>query len=82
MRADRRARIASRAIGLFVALLSFAVAGMGVLRYFNPRVNAFFGSRELLIGVLLVVAAALGIWMIGLVRREWRPVASSAGPGG
>jgi nickel/cobalt transporter (NiCoT) family protein len=35
-RADRRARIASRAMGLLVAGLSFLVAAIGAVRWFNP----------------------------------------------
>jgi high-affinity nickel-transport protein len=59
-RADHRARIASRAIGLFVALLSFAVAALGAIRYFNPRMDASLESWGLPIGVLILLAVALG----------------------
>jgi len=73
-RADRRARMASRAIGLLVAALSFGVAAVGVVRYFNPRLDGILESRGYLIGTLLVLAVALGSVVLGLgyPRRPWR----------
>ncbi len=67
-RADRRARLASRAIGLFVALLSFAVAALGVVQYYNPSWDAILESSGLLIGVSLVIAVALGSILLGPLR--------------
>jgi high-affinity nickel-transport protein len=58
--ADRRARVASRAIGLFVAMLSLAMAALGIAHYFSPRWDVILESSGLLIGVLLVIAVALG----------------------
>lgn len=46
-RADSRARVASRIMGVTVALLSFAVAGLGLLRQFSPTVAAWQEGREL-----------------------------------
>jgi nickel/cobalt transporter (NiCoT) family protein len=68
-RADRRAQLASRAIGFFVALLSVAVAALGIARYFNPRVEVLLGPYELLIGLALVSTVALGLSLIGLASR-------------
>jgi high-affinity nickel-transport protein len=59
-RADRRARMASRAIGLFVALISFAVAALGAVRYFSLLPEGSLDSRGLLVGILLIVAVGLG----------------------
>lgn len=71
-RADRRARIASRMIGLFVAILSILVALTGVLRYFDPAVNSLLPTGEPLAGVFLVVTVALVIAVLGLAysRRD------------
>lgn len=63
-RADRRARLASRAIGLFVALLSFAVATLGAVRYFNPRLDASLESWGLPIGIMLLLTVALGFYLL------------------
>ncbi len=75
-RADRRARIASRAIGGFVAVLSFAVAALEWLRYLDRRVDALFAPRETLAGLLIVAAAALGITALGRLPR--RPAAETS----
>jgi len=73
-RADRRARMVSRAIGLCVAALSFGVAAVGVVRYFNPRLDGILESRGHLIGVLLVLSVAFGstVLRLGYPRRPLR----------
>jgi high-affinity nickel-transport protein len=55
-RADRRALIASRAMGLAIAGLSLLVASYGAARYFFPALAAYTQARELLLGL-----AAVGI---------------------
>lgn len=59
-RADANARIASRIMGMTVALLSLTVAGLGLSRRFLPEAAAWQEQRELLIGagVILVVAGS------------------------
>ena len=59
-RADANARIASRIMGISVALLSLTVAGLGLSRQFLPAAAAWQEGRELLIGfsVILVVASS------------------------
>jgi high-affinity nickel-transport protein len=57
-RADVRARIASRIMGITVALLSLTVAGLGLSRQFLPEAAAWQEGRELLIGVSVVVVVA------------------------
>jgi high-affinity nickel-transport protein len=64
-RQDRRARVASRAIGVFVAMLSFAVAILGAVRYFSADADVAVGAYESIIGVLFVLTAAVGIVIIG-----------------
>jgi high-affinity nickel-transport protein len=71
-RADRRARIASRAIGMGVSILSFAVATLAIVRYFHPGINTALRSRDLLIGMLVVTATVVGIVLIGRVRSRRR----------
>jgi len=51
-RADVKARIASRIMGVCVALLSFVVAGLGLLRRLSPETVAWQEGRELLIAHL------------------------------
>ena len=75
-RADHRARIVSRGIGLLVAFLSFAVAIVGVTCYFQPPLEATIEPWTPLIGVLLVLAAALGCYL--LARK---PLTDDIAPG-
>jgi high-affinity nickel-transport protein len=71
-RADGRARMASRAIGLFVALISFAVAALGVARYFSSRADGGLDSRGLLVGVALLLAVAVASILTGLAYAPHR----------
>ena len=57
-RADASARIASRIMGMSVALLSLAVAGLGLSRQFLPEAAAWQEGRELLIGPSIIVVIA------------------------
>lgn len=68
-RADRRARMASRAIGLFVVLISFGVAALGAARHFSLQPDGSLDSRGLLVGIALIVAAALGSMLLGFAFR-------------
>ncbi len=67
---DHRARVASRAIGLLVTFLSFAVAGLGVFRYFSRDVDMAIGTRETVVGILLAAAVVVGIVILGNVGAE------------
>lgn len=58
-RADSTARVASRIMGVTVALLSIAVAGLGLSRRFLPEVSAWQDGRELFIGTSIVVVVAV-----------------------
>jgi len=56
-------------IYLFVALLSFAVAGLRIAAYFNPQVDVLLEPCKLLVGLALVAGSALGLALIGLRSR-------------
>lgn len=57
-RADATARTASRIMGITVALLSLAVAGLGLSRRFLPEAAAWQEGRELFIGIFVVAVVA------------------------
>lgn len=57
-RADATARAASRIMGVTVALLSLAVAGLGLSRQFFPEASAWQEGRELFIGIAIIIVIA------------------------
>lgn len=59
-RADDTARLASRIMGGTVALLSLAVAALGLSRRFFPEAAAWQEGRELFIGVAIILVIAVG----------------------
>lgn len=58
-RADATARAASRIMGVTVASLSLAVAGLGMSRIFFPQASAWQQGRELIIGVSIIFVVAV-----------------------
>jgi high-affinity nickel-transport protein len=68
---DRHARLVSRAMGCLVATLSFGVAILGALRYFNPNVNTVVGAYEAPIGITLVLTVIGAMVLVG--RFAHRP---------
>ncbi|MBI5790142.1 MAG: nickel transporter [Rhodocyclales bacterium] len=66
-RADQRARIASRVMGLMVAAISFAVAGFGLARWLQADIAQWYEGKELLVGggVILLIGASflVGNWL-------------------
>ena len=66
-RADRRACIASRLMGLLVAAISLGVAGFGLARWLRVDVSQWYEGKELLIGIgvigLLTAGFLLGKWL-------------------
>lgn len=66
-RADQRARIASRIMGLMVAAVSFSVAAFGLARWLRSDVSQWYEGKELLVGVgviaCLAVSFAVGTWL-------------------
>lgn len=63
-RADHRARIASRVMGLMVAAISFSVAGLGLARWLHADVSQWYEGKELLVGVGVIVLLT-GSFLIG-----------------
>lgn len=78
-RADYRARIASRIMGLMVALISFGVAGCGLARYFRDDLSRWYEGKELIVGLAVIVLLGLS-YLIGttLARQFQEEVAASA----
>ena len=66
-RADHRARIASRVMGLMVAAISFSVAAFGLARWLRADISHWYEGKELLVGVgvivLLTCSFVLGNWL-------------------
>lgn len=70
-RADRTARIASRAMSLVVSSLSLLVAGFGVLKILSPEAEAWGEGKELLFGGLVVLCLASSfVLAMRLARSE------------
>lgn len=70
-RADQRALIASRVMGLVVAGLSLLVGAFGIAKYFFPVVAAHSEGRELMFGLVVVGIVALSFLVA--VRLAGRP---------
>lgn len=69
-RADQRACIASRIMGLVVAGLSLAVGAFGLAKYFFPAVADYSSGRELSFGILFIAVVALSYFIaLGLAGR-------------
>lgn len=64
-RADRRALVASRAMGLSIAGLSLLVGSYGLARLFFPAIASYTAERELLLGCAAVAIIGLS-FLIGL----------------
>ena len=77
-RADRRARIASRVMGLAVAAISFAVAGFGLARWLNANVSDWYEGKELAIGLGVIVLLAASFVLGTLLARNTQAAAKAA----
>jgi len=64
-RADRRARVASRVMGLSIAFLGIAIAGLGAARLLSVEAAAALAGAELALGlgVAMIVAASFAVAM-------------------
>ena len=64
-RADRRARVASRVMGLAIALLGIGIAGLAMARLLSARAAALLAGAELAtgFGVALVAVASFAVAM-------------------
>ena len=70
-RADQRALIASRVMGLAVGGLSLLIGVFGIARYFFPEVGAHTEGRELLMGLAVVGTMAASFFLaLRLSRRQ------------
>ncbi|MBI5786456.1 MAG: nickel transporter [Rhodocyclales bacterium] len=69
-RADQTARIASRAMGLVVAILSLAVAGFSLAKWSLPAIDAWGEGKDLALGMgVISVIAASFLFAMWLARR-------------
>lgn len=71
-RADRRALVASRAMGLSIAGLSLLVGSYGAARQFYPAIAGHTAERELLFGSAAVAIVGLS-FLIGLRLAQAAP---------
>jgi nickel/cobalt transporter (NiCoT) family protein len=64
-RADRRARVASRVMGLAIALLGIGIAGLAIARLLSPGAAALLAGAELAMGcgVAIVAGASFAVAM-------------------
>jgi high-affinity nickel-transport protein len=58
-KADHQARVASRMMGLMVALISLAVAAFGLARWLHTDVSAWYQGKELGLGLCVIVLLSL-----------------------
>lgn len=58
-RADQRARVASRVMGLMVALISLGVAALGLLRWLHVDIALWYQGKEIAVGVAVIVMLGL-----------------------
>jgi len=79
-RADHRARIASRVMGLMVAAISLSVAAFGLARWLHADVSHWYEGKELIVGAG-VIALLAGSFLIGnWLARGSRLAAVESGP--
>ncbi len=66
-RADQRARIASRVMGLMVAAISLSVAAFGLARWLRADISQWYEGKELLVGVAVILVLTssfvVGTWL-------------------
>jgi high-affinity nickel-transport protein len=71
-RTDRRARVASRVLGLTIAGLSLLVALFGIVRLYSPQVSLWSDGRELLVAAAVVLTLLLSFVLSLWLTRETR----------
>jgi high-affinity nickel-transport protein len=69
-RADLRARMASRIMGLMVAAISLGVAMFGLVRWFNADLTVWYEGKQLLIGTAVIVSLALTYLLARALARR------------
>lgn len=78
-RADRRAVLGSRIMGLTVAAVSLLVAGLGIAKQLSPAIDTWSDGKELLFGCA-VIALVLASYALVFPRRP-KGLALPAGEG-
>ena len=68
-RADQRARIASRVMGLMVALISLSVAAFGLVRWLRSDVATWYEGKELGLGVGVIVVLTISFIVAQTLAR-------------
>jgi high-affinity nickel-transport protein len=68
-RADQRARIASRVMGLMVAAISLSVAAFGLVRWLRTDIGAWYQGKELGLGVSLILLLGLSYLVAQALAR-------------
>jgi high-affinity nickel-transport protein len=58
-RADERARLVSRIMGVMVALISLGVAILGLMRWLHVDIALWYQGKEIVLGAALVVTLGL-----------------------
>lgn len=76
-RTDRRARIASRVLGLSIAGLSLLVAALGIVRWFSPALERW-SALDLGFGAAVVAVVLLSYWLALRLSAEPEPVPGPA----
>ncbi|MCX7155705.1 MAG: nickel transporter [Rhodocyclales bacterium] len=71
-RADHRARIASRVMGLTVAAISLSVAGFGLARWLRADVSHWYEGKELMVGAGVIVLLATSFVLGSMLARGQR----------
>lgn len=69
-RADATARLASRIMGITVALLSLFVAALGLSRHFFPDAAAWQEGRELFIGMSIIAVIAVSFLFARQIQQN------------
>jgi nickel/cobalt transporter (NiCoT) family protein len=69
-RADRRALVASRMLGLTIANLSFVVALFSLLRLCSHAVGRWQEGREIFLGLGVIVMLSLSYWLALRLTRD------------
>lgn len=71
VRANRRARIASRVFAVVVASLSFAFAAFGIARMLSPDLGQWSEDKQLLLGIAVMALVVLGFGLsMGAARAR------------
>ena len=58
-RSDQRARMASRVMGLMVAMISLGVASLGLLRWLHADLALWYQGKEIALGLAVIALLAL-----------------------